>query len=372
MYKELSTYRAFTTSELKARASLPAQANIIEGAGKIQCSNINTTLIRNCVNGSSNKVSELCPHTNINLWSGFGPIVRTVSNGWLVNSPSSLHKMGDYMGYNHNAIAPHFDVSGEDETATMNPGGEFVFHCKADIGEVDYANIQGVNPGTHVAFSVWKDGTYIDSRVKALSGMKNIADFDYDAADRITVSNITEYSVYTCKIEILDHPSYDYTGLHTICQVPGLEDWETTIIVLAANHFYVSAPYASWPPVVDGNTYTFGEWILNLASLYTSTGRIMWQYLCTTSYPNQSPYRTWPHMHIHAYIEEGYFDGSGIWQGTKVTDDSALLFDGAWATDSAVGEVDEMIWRLSGQPKALPIPGNGYGYRVVIYCNPTA
>ena len=249
MAKEQLTYRSYTTSQLKSRSTIPAQVDITEDTGKIRCNNITTAQIRNAISASTNRVKDLCTHNNINRWSAFSPIKRSVSNGWLVNSvPTSNYKMGDFMGYNHNAVAPHYDVSGSNETVTVNPNGSFVFHCKADIGEIRYNDIVGKNPGTHVAFSVWKGQTYIDSRVKAISGMTNIADFDTSAEDRITVSDINDTSVYTCKIEILDSPSYDYQGGNTICQVPGLKNWTTTIYVRAANHFYISAPYASFPP----------------------------------------------------------------------------------------------------------------------------
>jgi hypothetical protein len=331
-----------------------------------------TAKVKNVISESIYAVGGQGLSNKVNVWSGFGPTVRSVSGGLLVNSVGvSPHGMGEFAGYNHSAVAPHFDTSGVNETAIINPMGSFTFHCKAFIGEVKYTDIIGhENDATHIAFSVWDGNGYIISKVKALSGMKDIADFDTDAGDRITISNIANTTTYTCKIELLDNAAYDYTGANTICQIPGLENWTTQINIQSANHFYINAPNNTWPPTIVGDLYKFGHWDLHAPSLVPANGKITFQYVKL----NELLSGSYNHLHVVCYVEEGFFDGDGVWNGVKVTEDYDHSYDGAWNQNlsqsfSALSAI--LIWKLGGVTKALPMEYGNYGYRVVISCNPT-
>lgn len=363
MAKVRTAYRAYTAATLKSRATVPDQADITVVSATIECVDISTMKIRNALGSGKNTDYGNASDSHVNHWSGFGPTVRTVAAGLLVNSDPITGRLGDFAGYNHSAVAPHFDVKGANESVLINPNGSYVFYCVADIGEILYTDIIGVNTITHVAFSVWNGTTYVSSKVKALSGMTNLADFSTNAADRITVSSIAYSTVYTCKIEFLDNVAYDYTGANTVCQVPGLEDWEVEINVQSANHFFLNGPNND--STEYGYTFSSGRWNVNAASFNTSTGTITINYVQL----NQLLVGGYNHLHVTAQVEYGYFDDSQIWIGTAVTAAYDHVYDGVWNTSLSTAfsvTIPLDIWNT-----ANVIDTTGYGYRTILNCNPT-
>ncbi|MBK3516714.1 hypothetical protein [Carboxylicivirga marina] len=103
---------------------------------------INTTLIRNILAASSNKLSELCKHANVNMYSKRKPITENsnaaewwkglnndfglsvpqyveggTSADWSYTKPMSAFKMGHFRLYEHNAIPP---IANSQQTREIN------------------------------------------------------------------------------------------------------------------------------------------------------------------------------------------------------------------------------------------------------------
>jgi hypothetical protein len=352
MAKNRLAYRAYTAADLKARASVPDAADITTNLASIDCNNITTMKIRNAVTSGVNTVGGNAVSGNVNVWSAFGPTKRTLTAGLplgrnlLTNSaPTNNFAMGDFAGYNHSAEEPAFTVNGVDEAVYIIPGANHIFYCIANIGEMLYTDITYGAAVTHVAFSVWNGTTYVDSKVKAISGMTNLADFSTNAADRITVTNIIFSAVYTCKIEMLSAPAYDYTGANTVCQVPGLDDWDVDITVMEANHVELSAP--------PGSGWAFEGTPENL----NNTGHLVFEALMhrVAGVPTDVA-----HVQVLAYVLD--------YTGTKVTCDTELYHGGP--TD-VIELINVHVWRdptdTFDLDNALLVVG--YGYTCVVYVN---
>jgi hypothetical protein len=193
--------------------------------------------------------------------------------------------------------------------------------------------------------------------------MTNLADFSTSGADRITIGPINSTKTYTCKIEFLNSNTYDYTGAHTVCKVVELADWDVAIHISSANHFYLNGPNND--STKYGTTFTSGRWDINTATFNTANGTMMLNYVKLNTLLTGA----YNHLHVKAWVESGYFDGSNIWQGTVLTAEYDHLYDGSWNQNlsqafQVLAPVD--IWDIGD-----PIDNSGYGYRIVIDCDPS-
>jgi hypothetical protein len=351
MAKRLNTYRAYSAADIKARAVVPDAADITVGASYVDCVNISTTKISDALGLGSpiNGVVALCRHADVNPWSAFGPTVRTLTAGLplsrslLTNNLPTICRLGDFAGYNHTADTPAFTVNGTDDATYITPGEDYIFFCIANIGEMRYSDITYGATVTHVAFSVWDGTTYVDSKVKAIAGMTNLADFSTNAADRITVTNIIFSTVYTCKIEMLSAVAYDYTGANTVCQVPGLDDWDVDITVMEANSVSLSAN-PDWG--FEGTPENFNN-----------TGHLVFEALAHRVAGIMTDVA---HVQVLAYVLD--------YTGTKVTCDTELYHGGP--TD-VIELINVHVWRDPTDTVDLDnaLLTSGYGYTCVVFVN---
>jgi hypothetical protein len=72
MGKQQSTYHAYTASDLKSRASIPAQADIVVNSNNIDCSNIKMSDVKAVLVESSYSLYDLCRSVKVNRNSRFG------------------------------------------------------------------------------------------------------------------------------------------------------------------------------------------------------------------------------------------------------------------------------------------------------------
>lgn len=372
--KELTVYRAYTASELKARASIPVAGDITVYADRIACKKITTTKIRTVIGESINHIDDLSKSNKVNKWSAFSPYTRSVTGtpdargdgAWLQhNKPTAHFKFGNFAGYNHNALTPSYYNTNRAQTLIINSGGTAIFDCALTLGELKFmdGDITGQGQVLGIAFIVWDANTLIGYQVKSLLTLK---DTIISSAFQITKANVTVSKRYTCQIRLIKSATaYNYNPTNVVCGITELPDYTKDVIVQSANHFYFNAPYSAFPPVIAGSTYTFGEWVLGIPSFNINTGAMVFQYLSEAA-------RAWTGLHITAYVEEGYYDIAGTWIGAIVTDETipSQLWDGNWLTTSAVGNTNLVIWKSGGVAKSLPVPYNGYGHRIVIKCNP--
>jgi hypothetical protein len=142
MTKILDTYRGYTASELKSRSSIPSAGNITENATSISCNELSLDAIRTLLSVSGYDVTSIFNSTNLNMWSAFAPVSRTVVDNVITNSYKTSESIEDFAGYNHTAMTPGWN-NYEAATANINiiEGGTCTFSIDVNIGEVDYSTI---------------------------------------------------------------------------------------------------------------------------------------------------------------------------------------------------------------------------------------
>ena len=138
--KVLNTYGGFTAADIKNRASIPLQSNIIVNGSTVECSFLTTTQIKNVLGESVTGVGALSISPMVNKWSGFGP--REWWNGGnstITDRVIAPYQMGNFAGYNHNAITPFIQpvsniVLGSDYNAVS-----YSPTIKVNLGEVNWS-----------------------------------------------------------------------------------------------------------------------------------------------------------------------------------------------------------------------------------------
>jgi hypothetical protein len=152
MPKIITKYRGFTATDLKTRADIPIQANMVVSGDTVICSDITISQIRSAINAADTNLSALARHDNVNVWSGFGPTIRSVGNyGWykvLENSkPVGDYSMGSFAGYNHTAVTPGWNGTGKtaaQKDVWINPNTKPWVFSDIILGEVRHEDADGV------------------------------------------------------------------------------------------------------------------------------------------------------------------------------------------------------------------------------------
>ena len=79
MGKIRTAFRQITAATLKSKASIPAQTDITVVGNTIDCVNISLTQVKNVIGALTFSVYDVCRHDNVNVWSQFGPTIRSYS-----------------------------------------------------------------------------------------------------------------------------------------------------------------------------------------------------------------------------------------------------------------------------------------------------
>jgi hypothetical protein len=246
MGKELSTYRAYTTTTLKERSSIPLQLDINEGTGLIDCSNIKISHVRSILEASTYGLYALCRHANVNPWSGFGPTVRSIASQNIVNSVPSVASLGSFAGYNHNAVAP--SIQAKDTVKYPNNGASFDITADVVIGEARYyeeLNILGV------ALAIYDGATFIAADVVDLSTITDIANLS------VTCPGVNANKSYTGKLYFINNAS-SFNESYILAHIPNCSDFGVTVTVMQANSLDLQA--SGWTVVNAAFSSTTG-WI---------------------------------------------------------------------------------------------------------------
>lgn len=142
--KTISAYRGYTAAAIKARATVPDQADMTVSGTDVLCAKINTAKIRAALVAAINKVGALNTHANVNHWSWFGPTVRSIVSQELVNSdPTTGKNLGNFAGYNHAAPTPAI-VEGGGAGGSKSydyEGTDLLVRVRVDLGEIDWPSL---------------------------------------------------------------------------------------------------------------------------------------------------------------------------------------------------------------------------------------
>ena len=106
MNKIIGLHGSYTASQIKAKSSIPQQTNMSVVGNTVECINISVSQIKSVLSASTNAVSQLCNHANINRYSFYSPLEWSDVNGLITFSPKYPYSLGNFAGYNHNASKP--------------------------------------------------------------------------------------------------------------------------------------------------------------------------------------------------------------------------------------------------------------------------
>ena len=335
-------FRTLTTSAAKARSDIPAQTDITEGSGYIDCVNISLTRVKNVIGGSTFSVYDLCRHDNVNVWSQFGPTLRsytgsgTFSTAVLVNSKPTTCKLGDFAGYDHVPVAvPGYETDPDPTVVYVNTGSYATLTVDINIGEFDYPDA-GTNPGLlFIVFDAF--GTIKGWELYDLDTFGHNANLELTTIDIITSNKTGWYAgVYiTNDNTITNSEDLEETVL---CIVPNSPVFDVSIYAMAASNAYYADTLTNEPPEPWDNTN--GPMGMNWTTGYVTIGYFIY---------NMDDFTD---LHIYAELRN--------YAGTLIG--SADIWDGPYNT------LDEVYgtWYLG----MTDIPA--YGYTVRIYIEESA
>jgi len=230
MAKPIPKYRAYTTGEMKSRSYIPDAGDIAESGNQMLCSNIKLSDVKSVLGLPDNKLSVLCAAGNqMNLWSCFSPVVRSINSQEIVNSmPVNNFSLGSWAGYNHEAVTPSRDYVQTSATATE--GNSFEIAANITIGEVNFEplNIYGL------ALAIYDGVSFVAADVVDMSTLKDGAELT------VTCPGVSSDKSYTGKFYFInDAESFSEGSI--IAKVPNCADFTIAVTVLQANYITVSA-----------------------------------------------------------------------------------------------------------------------------------
>jgi hypothetical protein len=169
MAKTIYQYAGFTATDLKNRGSATCDM-VVNGTG-VDCTNITDTRVKNVLGESTTAVSGLCSSSLVNKWSGFAPTEWYFSGDNFLNRVKTPYSMGNFAGYNHNAVAAGWMSGYVTSFKYVGTDTSKILSGALQGGEIDFANV--VN-ATHVKWVV-KDSlnNVIGSNVVALGSYYN-------------------------------------------------------------------------------------------------------------------------------------------------------------------------------------------------------
>lgn len=350
MGKLITIYRSYTAAQLKARASVPNQADMGVNSTTVDCTNITTTKVRNALAAAVNSVAALCNHLNVNHWSGFGPTIRTITpvnllplddkvivNSDPQNGGDGSSKLGDFAGYNHSAVTPGWLTGGLAAAMAdlwFDNNTPFQRTYNVILGEVDY-NISGHPAALGVTVSIWTSADVLVGWASvnlSNTGSTNVA---------ITVNssaNQTQERTLYGRVHICDsYTNFASNGDNIICAVPNISKFTfaTKIKLTTEWQFYCGSPQgqtlpANWSLVGSPPPATMNR---------TAGTMTLYDIESTQSYSNLK-------------IVTRLFD----WTWTQVGSDAVLFNQAYTAGQTVYGGVMDV-----GFPN---IPATGYHFRI--------
>lgn len=397
--KVRSKYRAFTATQLKNRSSIPSQSDITVNGNNIECVNISLARVKNLIGEPYFSVPSVCASNKVNVYSGFGPTIRTVPGGLNTGSPlvhnaptnSDGYFLANFAGYNHYAEIIHYESITHNQEEFAVPGQSVTFSVQVYLGEIRLTDtdIVGCSDTDRALALIIYDGASILQRPDT-SRVWDIHDLtqtgSYLNGDYLIVELVTTYTIpvgqlwakeYTGKIYL----SNNLTGFspdlsNAICRFSELPSYTKKFKIKAPNHVYISAPYC------DGKEYNeaggikyFGQgstiyWELKDFQWLTSNGQLSFYYIKVST---NNLGGTYTHMTATVKVQEGYYDTDGVtWVGTDIAVPNGVnpIYDGAWS----------QVVNAYTIPASPPFTGtdiwdggtidtSGYGYRVYFFLN---
>jgi len=278
MGKIISKYRGYTAEQIKARADIPRQSDMVVTGDYVSCTRLGISFIRKVIYGAASKVKALVGCSNINVWSGFGPTARTAVDHELVNSVPEAGSLGSFAGYNKDATPPGWIAPPAAEDIYVASGGSVTFEVSLIMGEVNWSDMGVIA----VMLAVYAGTTLVGYEAVNLED----DEVGNELWISVTLPNQTIQREYTARVWLVDH-LIDFTDSDIVCRLPNTTDFAKTVKILAATTVVFDAP--------EGFTAEVGY------NNYPNNG--------TVFYNNLEGLATWDEVRVYASIW-GYREGA--------------------------------------------------------------
>ncbi len=337
MGKQRNTYRTYTTNVLKTRSEIPAQVDISEQSGYIDCVNISLNAVKGVLSASTYSLYDLCRHANVNHWSAFGPTVRSTSGSdyakECVNSDPTVCKLGDFAGYNHGAVTPGWQTGGQataEANNWVNSGSQATCNANIDIGEVDWENEMGAVGVAMLIFDVTDNITGWGYTVLSGVGSNFTLSGETTIGGGIVVDKLDWYAMAFLVDQTITDPADVISAV--VCRVPNISTWEINLKVKVAIEWHYDETGTQTIPSPWTQNGTAG---MNWTTGYFDIGMIA----TNNNYTN---------LKIYARLFN--------WEYTQVGSDAVIYNTSYTALDDITG---------SASVGMTDIPA--YGYHVIVY-----
>ena len=229
MGKILTAYRGYTATEIKAKADIPAQANMSISEPSLDCWDISLNACADLVGDATHSLKETC--LKANKWSGFSPShISYLNSGTLSatlrNELESPYSLGAFAGYNHDAAVPSLDHYYFQ--STVNQGSSATVDAYINIGEVRYPS-----PAAGLALTLWNGANLLGFGITSLSNLESTNCFVTAETGALNAN-----TTVTAKVFIIDSTTeFVANGSNVLCKVPNVADGSQLIYALAATSF---------------------------------------------------------------------------------------------------------------------------------------
>jgi hypothetical protein len=171
MGKTLQPYRDYDASALIARSSSGISDMVVSGTN-VEVTNIKISGVKSVLSESSNDLVSLCSSSKVNKYSEFSPYTRYISGGVFYNVLKSNYSLGDFGGYNHNALKAGWQnqIANPISFGFNAAMGTVNVPFKIDIGELNYSALGA----THLKITLKYSGTLLASELFNFSLLQDI------------------------------------------------------------------------------------------------------------------------------------------------------------------------------------------------------
>ena len=224
MSKDILTYGGFTATQIKTRASIPADADMSISGSIISCNNINIGDIKALIGESTADLSVLCQSSLVNKWSGYSPREWYVSGYSYLDRPKTPYMAGYFAGYHHSAPAPYITDRTTDFTIAQGTAIAYV-NASILLGEIDWLLINPFVKSVNMEVSV--GGSVVDLQHITL----NPSDYLVNTQTFHSTLNTTGWtSLHTVTVRF--YFGRDAANSYSeICNIPNISSFDVAISV---------------------------------------------------------------------------------------------------------------------------------------------
>lgn len=135
MAKIINEYAGITATQIKNKASNIGNMSVV--GSSVYVTDIKLTDIKNAIGGINTNLGSLCESPNVNIYSNFGPVSWYWGGSGAAYQRKTPYSMGDWAGYNHNALPPRI-TSGTNSGNVYQGAGTITITAVVNLGEINW------------------------------------------------------------------------------------------------------------------------------------------------------------------------------------------------------------------------------------------